>query len=90
MEIGLEVIAGMTAGFGTVFTVMQWKMKQIKNQARFEILSEKDIISNQKDITQIKESIISIEETLEDLINRVARQEGAFNQHNKERRQPIS
>lgn len=86
MEIGLEVLVAMTGGFGTVFTVMQWKIKQIKNQARYETRSEKEIINNQKDINQIKEMLITLEANSSDMRDRIARLEGAFNQHNTERK----
>ena len=84
ISVGFEIIVGMATIFGSITAIFSWKIRQIKQQAKFETLSEKGVSENAKDINLLKEKIVTLEAELYSLRDRVARTEGAFSQHNRE------
>jgi len=83
----LQILLGFIGILGAVIAVFQWKIKQIKQDAKDGISSQKDIQSNQNHIKQVDEEQLAMAIRLSNLEKDVARLQGEFSQHVREQKE---
>jgi len=93
----IGVFISTTTAVSIIAGVFRWKFNQIKSQVLSESTQSKEIIDNHKDINQLKEMFMKMQaqqaqqddkilELIQSICDRISKMEGAWNQHNVERR----
>jgi hypothetical protein len=82
----LTFLLGIIVILTAVTGIMKWKSDQIKKDTTRQTTNKSDTDENHKEINQLKTLIISLQSSVADLCDRISRMEGAFKEHNRERK----